>query len=184
MTYNKGRGKGIEWIKANISYAGDECLIWPFARNTNGYGLVGFNGKVYKAHRFMCAMIHGERPYPEYEARHSCGRGQQGCVTPNHLTWGTRSENGKDKRAHGTTPHRKHRFKLTPEQVAEIRAARGSETLQATAERYGVSIANIHQILSGAIWKTGKREPGGFAVKPYRGGRPRNRPMTEGKGTK
>ncbi len=38
----KGKGKLQQWLRDRMSYAGDDCLIWPFGRLPNGYGLLGY----------------------------------------------------------------------------------------------------------------------------------------------
>lgn len=50
-----GRGKGIAFLRAHTDFDGPDCLIWPFGRNPNGRGTVGFNGEIHLAHRLMHA---------------------------------------------------------------------------------------------------------------------------------
>jgi len=82
----RGNGKCLAWLKERVAYDGEECLIWPFSGNHQGYGHLGYFGKVVKAHRLMCILAHGEPPTPEHHAAHSCGRGHLGCVHPGHLS--------------------------------------------------------------------------------------------------
>lgn len=171
MTNPPHRGKGacFAWLLTHVGHQGDECLIWPFARFHNGYGRFNHEGKPYRAHRHMCQLVHGDPPTTAHDAAHSCGKGGDGCVNPKHLSWKTRSENLMDRREHGTARRKsKLRFKLTEAQVAEVHAVKGKEIVAVTAARLGVSEANIYHIRAGRSWKTGKREPIGFAVKPYR----------------
>jgi hypothetical protein len=160
---NKGKGAGIKWIRDHVGHDGTECLIWPFHRNpVSGHGYVGFNGRTSLAHRMMCRLAHGEPPTPGHEVAHECGNGRLGCINPSHLSWKTKSENQLDRRRHGTTGRgRKH--KLTPQQVAEIRAS--SERVPILAARYGVTESNIRQILLHKTWKTGRYEYGGFSLR-------------------
>jgi hypothetical protein len=65
--------------------------------------MLGYLGDTLYAHRLMCQLAHGDPPTPDHIAAHSCGRGHEGCVNPNHLSWKTYSENELDKRVHGTT---------------------------------------------------------------------------------
>jgi hypothetical protein len=147
----KGSGKGLAWIKENISYVGENCLIWPYSKEGNGYGQLGYNGQIWKAHKLMCAMVYGNRRYPDFEVRHSCRN--RACCNPSHLSWGTRSDNGLDKRKDGTWQRRPKRFKLNPTKAAEIRALKGTRTLKSIAEEYGVSEPTIQMIMVGKIWK-------------------------------
>lgn len=152
----KGKGKGIVWLREHAAYEGDDCLIWPFFRlQPGGYGSFGFNGRLYYAHRMMCEMVHGAPPTPEHHAAHSCGRGHDGCVNPNHLSWKTASENLLDKRGHGTVIVNSHGNMggLTPEQVAEIRRLKGQMSQTKIAERFGVKRGCIQ------YWHRNEREP-------------------------
>lgn len=99
----KGEGETFKWLLAHASYDSDECLIWPYSiDNYGGYGHLGYNGKMYLAHRLMCILAHGEPPTPKHQASHSCGKGHEGCVNPKHISWKTTSDNLKDRRKHGT----------------------------------------------------------------------------------
>lgn len=161
----KGRGKGIEFLRSLIGHKGDDCIPWPMARNPNGRGYVGFNGGHPKlAHRVMCELAHGPAPEGKPEAAHTCGKGHEGCVNPNHLEWKSKAENQQDKRRHGTNKNGKDgpgtRWKLTPEKVSEIRAWGDKITQPMLALMYGTSWQNIGMILRGKSWKTGKYETG------------------------
>jgi hypothetical protein len=151
--YNKGRGRAIAFLRGLIGHHGEECVIWPMARDaSNGYCHMGWNGKRYWAHRLMCELAHGPAPSDKHEAAHSCGKGHEGCVNPRHLEWKTRAENQADRYVHQRKPHRGRRRILTEEQVAEIRAAAGITKTKDLAARYGVSTGNIRQILTGQTW--------------------------------
>ncbi len=90
------------WMIAHVDYAGDDCLAWPFALKSDGYGQLMFRGKNTRAHRVMCMLAHGEPPHPGYLACHSCGKGREACVNPRHLRWASAYENMADKITHGT----------------------------------------------------------------------------------
>ena len=130
--------------------------------------MFGLNGKLEYAHRFMCQLVHGDPPTDKHQAAHSCGNGHLGCVNPKHLTWKTPEANQQDKREHGRAYTDGGRYKLTPADVAEIRAMRGKKTQDEMAKMFGVSRRNIGAVLSGRSWPTGGYSPRGFAVTPYR----------------
>lgn len=93
-----GKGVAYEWLVRHVSYPGDNCLTWPFARDSRvGRGLLGHESRRYWAHRLMCILAHGEPPTPKHQASHTCGRGHEGCVNPRHLEWKTNSENQYDR---------------------------------------------------------------------------------------
>lgn len=139
MTYNKGKGPGLLWLKAHIAHEGEECLIWPQSRNHQGYGQVGYFGKVKKAHHIMCRLAHGEPPTPKHHAAHSCGNGHGGCVHPKHLSWKTPTENRLEARP--VTKGRKH---LRPEVVLQIR--KSPKSYLGIADEFGVYFGTVGKI--------------------------------------
>lgn len=168
---NKGNGRGIQFLRQHANDDDGPCLIWPMSRDDKGYGHLGYNGRLWKASRLMCWLVYGPAPSPLHEAAHSCGNGPGGCVHPKHLSWKTGSENQRDSIRHGTFWRRgpgRPRFKLTPEQVAEINRLRGKKTQREIGAMFGVSGETIGKIFRGDTWKTGKKEFGGFTKAPYR----------------
>lgn len=163
---------GLKWILAHSTYEGEGCLIWPFSRCTAGYGQFSNENNLYLSHRYMCTLVHGEPPTDRHETAHSCGN--RACVNHRHLSWKTPAGNQLDRRQHGTNTKAGGRWRLTPEQVAEIRQLKRKELPVVVASRFGVTESNIRQIWDGKIWRTGKREPGGFSKVPYRKGRPKS----------
>lgn len=146
----------IEWLENHKDFSGDECLIWPYSRNHNGYGSVALpDGTNTMANRLMCEMGHGEPPTREHQSAHSCGNGHLGCVNPRHLRWATVKENMADCVEHGTVPQgeRNGHAKLTEDDVREIKRLRGIVTQRELAKRFGVGHANIAQIQRGFSWK-------------------------------
>jgi hypothetical protein len=144
-----GTGKAIAWLRGHVSYEHqDWCVIWPFYK-TRGYGVFGYMGKSYYAHRFMCELAHGPAPSDTHEAAHSCG--DEACCNPHHLSWKTPTENMLDCRRHGT--HVRSRFgtagKITADQAEEIRRQRGLKTLRQLADQYGVSESAISNVWVG-----------------------------------
>lgn len=145
---NPHRSPLMQWINQHREHRGQECLFWPFVRNSAGYATYGREGKIYYVHRYMCEFTHG--PGEGLQAAHSCGNGDKGCVNPQHVSWKSPSDNQKDRDTHGTSMRNYGRWKLTAAQVIEIRAA--DETPSHLARKYGVSEANIRQIKSGKTW--------------------------------
>jgi hypothetical protein len=148
----EGNGKSHWWLRAHLDYPHSGwCLIWPFSRSQAGYAKFGQAATA--VHRLMCEYKNGLPPSPKYQASHSCGRGNQGCVNPNHLSWKTNAENQIERYKHsGYQPQRK----LTPEQVGEIRSLKGLSPVLDIAERFGVTPLNIHRIHAGKLWRKTK----------------------------
>lgn len=88
----------VTYIKeVAAKYQGDDCLIWPFYRNTDSYGRVFYRGKLDGAHRVTCEEAHGPPPTDKHLALHSCNNGHLACVNQKHLRWGTYRDNREDQ---------------------------------------------------------------------------------------
>lgn len=159
---NRGKGTAIKWLRDHVSYAGDGCLTWPFARNPGkGYGVLAYNGETHYAHRFMCELVRGPAPTPKHQAGHLCGLGHEGCVHPLHIVWKTNTENQLDRITHGTTTKNPPgRRKLTFAQIAEARSLKGRETQDSLARRFGVKPGCIE------YWQRHDRDPAPLSTSP------------------
>lgn len=159
-------GEAMEWLLAHVSYQGDGCLTWPFARNSDGYASLRYEGEQSRAHQVMCKEAHGERPSPLHEAAHSCGKGNEGCVHPGHLRWATHADNQADTIAHGTSiaGERHHNAKLTRSQAGEIyiRAIAGEDHALLAGE-FGVKPSTISMIKTKRSWAILHRSGGADA---------------------
>jgi HNH endonuclease len=153
----KGKSATRQWLMDNVEHRGDNCLTWPFSC-ARGYGHFKYLGKFRYAHRYMCELAHGDAP-EGHEAAHSCGRGDQGCVNPRHLSWKTKSDNQRDCRMHGTqAKHRTSRYgKLTAGQVIEIRTS--GEKQCDLAKQFGVHETTISNIRTGRTRKRLAKDP-------------------------
>lgn len=148
--YNKGKGKAYMWLMAHVSYEGDACLPWPFARLPEGYGQFGRLGRSYIAHRFMCRMAHGEPPTPQHQAAHDCGKGHEGCINPRHLSWKTPHENLMDCAPavrRGRNPFGR-RTPKPPEQIAEMLALKGVMSQRNIGKKFGIPHSTVHYWLT------------------------------------
>lgn len=146
----------IDWLTEHAGYDGFECLVWPFHRMRNGYGLVHRpgNNRMTTASALMCEMSHGPKPTPSHEAAHSCGNGAGGCVNPNHLYWATREQNQSDRVKHGTSNRgeQQHSARLTREDVRTIRSLAGDVMVKDIARRFGIHQSYASQIIARKRW--------------------------------
>jgi hypothetical protein len=148
-------GEPVRWIRENATYAGEDCLIWPFGRRTDGYGTVGYEGHQMTACRAMCIEAHGSPPEGKNEAAHSCGNGHIGCVSPVHLRWDDHLGNHADKAMHGTNlAGEKHNMaKLTEEQAKYIISMEGVISPRDLADKLPVNRDTVRRIQRGLLWK-------------------------------
>lgn len=100
-------------FKKRVDRSG-ECWEWTGHRQTQGYGQVQVNAKLWTAHRLAWTLYNG--PIPDGKLIcHSCDN--PGCVNPEHLFLGTHADNMEDMVA-------KNRSK-GPEWTEEQRQRRG-----------------------------------------------------------
>lgn len=144
-------GGRIEWLRSKIRHSGDECLMPDFVIKPD-YWTVRIDGETRAAHRWMCEQVNGPPPAGDYEAAHSCGNGNIGCVNPNHLRWATPIENWADKVAHGraTIGEQHPAAKLTANDVREIRKSK--DTLATIASQYGISVGQASSVRQRKSW--------------------------------
>lgn len=110
-------------------------------------------------HRLVLEAFVG--PCPEgMECRHFPDRDPNNNTLKN-LSWGTRKQNAKDRKAHktevvpGLTGEAHPSAKLTLNQVRLIRKRiRQGELASKLAQEFGVSLANICMIRDGKTWKS------------------------------
>ena len=147
--------KKIAFIKSILKTKSQDCIKFPFACDSKGYGTVFYKGKTYGAHRFVCRIVHGKPPNKyDYVAAHSCGNGHLGCINPNHLSWKTYAENNFDKILHDT-----HGVSLSNTQVSQILQliSLGFVKQKHIAQMYSCSTATVSLIKKKKIWKHIKR---------------------------
>ncbi len=146
-------GIPLKWIRDHLEHSNDECLIWPFARNKEGYsGSIRWQGKSTRAYCVMLILIRGDRPTSDHEAAHSCGNGHLGCIHPKHLRWATHAENEADKVIHGTVTRgeRNGQARLTHDEVLAIRATNGTQ--KDIGARFGIDPSMVSFIKNRKKW--------------------------------
>ena len=126
------------------------CVLWKRAKVTNGYGVIGINGKQVMTHRYAWERVNGPIP-AGLCVLHSCDT--PACCAPEHLRVGTHADNTADKMARGrqASGERNGKSKLTDRQVARIREMLTWEpiTYKIIAAAHGVSQVTISRINSG-----------------------------------
>lgn len=156
------RGAIAASLQIGVACTDADCLTWPHARSTNGYGYLQHEGKLQSVHTVVCQMTRGPRPSSIHEAAHSCGNGHLGCYNGRHLRWATPAENSADRVRHGTTGkgtpkpssrgERNANAKLTAVDVVTIRSMSSDLSNSEIARRFGVHHSAIGRIRAGQTW--------------------------------
>lgn len=151
--------------KIRINKSG--CWIWTGSTSKRGYGEFWNGERVMAAHHFLLCR----KPAPNLEACHRCD--VRNCVNPQHIFWGTRSDNVRDmfsKERQNKEAQRRNALrlksypprigeevgtsKLTEAQVIEARTTHPIPgVLTNMAKRFGVTIAALSAARNGKTWK-------------------------------
>lgn len=121
----------IEWIGSKMKWNG----ALPYGRWT-------IKGKHTVAHRMAWILENGLIP-DGMDVCHHCDN--PSCCNPQHLFLGSPRTNMIDM-----VIKRRRVYKLTPQNVEEIRKANGSQ--ESIAKAFGVSQASIHRIKTNKAW--------------------------------
>lgn len=136
------------WQKVSIT---DSCWLWIAGLNHDGYGSFRLfqirpatDGMI-TAHRLSYIIHFGGIP-EDMCVCHRCD--VPSCVNPDHLFIGTHAENMHDaKNKRRFVSGRLHpRIKLTEDDVCQIKALRGTETIRAIADMFGISNQQVSRI--------------------------------------
>lgn len=151
-------GSAVELFWSHVDRSGGESACWPWTGSkVSGYGCVGWNGKIRKAHRVAWEITHSE--CPTGDVLHTCDNPV--CCNPNHLFLGTHADNMSDMVRKGRSSRKfgeaNGRAVLTSEQVRVIRAtyAAGGISQQALANQFGVHQTAISKIVRHISWPDG-----------------------------
>lgn len=130
----------------------DECVLWPYAIDQDGYGLCKRNRRTNRVHRVVCEIVHGEPPSSEHQAAHSCGT--RACANPKHIRWATPKENTHDKFGHGSMRRGEQisQSKLSDIDVSTIKRRLARQSGSSLAKEFGVSEPTISMIKHGLRW--------------------------------
>lgn len=96
------KGAALNWLLEAIATDTDECQPFPFARQSDGYPKIKYQGRTWVASRLVLFLTTGTNP-PDMDAAHApiiCHN--PSCCNKRHLRWATRLENERDKLLDGT----------------------------------------------------------------------------------
>lgn len=130
------------------------CIEAPGSRY-NGYGKLRQGGKQVYAHRVAYCKAVGLSlsDIADVVVRHRCDN--RGCINPEHLETGSKADNSADmvERGRSAAGERHPGVKLSDKDVVSIRSLYVPKSkdanLQCLADRFGVSMQRISQLIKG-----------------------------------
>ena len=164
------------WGKVQIAET-DQCWPWLACSSPKGYGMIGFRGKLYAAHRvafFLTEWWHNQ----SLCVCHRCDNPP--CCNPSHLWLGTLADNSMDcirkGRTNNGSAHRayargdRHHARLRPERLSrgeqhykarltesDVREIRSrflqGETSRSLGQAFGVCKSNVLFVVHRKTWK-------------------------------
>lgn len=148
----RGDREAAFWAKVDKS---GECWEWTGAKSAQGYGLFHMKDGHGRAHTYSLEMATGERYKPGMDTCHTCDN--PSCVRPEHLYFGTRSQNIRDAVDRGQMKiGERHPFaKLTELDVVALREEYAAGASVGELENaYGLAVSTIRGIVLGYKWKS------------------------------
>lgn len=143
------RGEPLAFLRSLAGHTGQQCVRWPYSLNSSGYGYTYVESRWIGAPRLICIFTHGE-PVGYREAAHECGN--RWCVNPSHLTWKTKSENGMDRRRHGTSSLGSNGYRATLTEAQALEVLNSALRTSEIASKYSISARTVRRIKTGARW--------------------------------
>lgn len=141
-------GEPIAWIRRMVANSrSHECVVWPFAKDGDGYGMISRSGVMRRASQVVLETVGQPRPTPDHIAAHApsvCHN--PSCVNPDHLRWATHAENASDELIDGTRAYGENHgnAKLTRDDIVSIRA--DSRPPRFIAAEFGCTTATVWSI--------------------------------------
>jgi hypothetical protein len=150
MPTNSTKSQYAWLLDAITRHVSDECLIWPFRTDRDGYGMCWSNNAHRRVHRIAFHLTHGHWPLPQ--GHHTCD--VPACFNPRHIVEGTPRENMNDAitKDRYTRGERVNTAKLTSDLVHHIRSVYRFGSGGQLARQFGITIQEVHRIVMRKTW--------------------------------
>lgn len=151
-----GRDRDIERFLSKVEKSECGCWNWTAGTKGGGYGAFYLDGKLRGAHRAALKLFKGFDIDTPLDAMHSCDN--PACVNPDHISYGSRSENmvdasrkGRVVRVQDWRGQLNPKSKLSTSDINEIVIqVNGGMSRKDAAKRFGISDVRVSQILKNA----------------------------------
>ena len=148
-------GDPMRFLKKTISDNSNECVLWPFTKDKDGYGSIriGDRGKV-RVNRYVLEITSG---LPTDDSLIACHKPlichNPSCINPNHLYWGSYQQNADDKKLDKTVLMGENHpvSKLNNSDILKIRS--DNRLHRIIADEYDITDTSVSFIKSKKIWK-------------------------------
>jgi len=146
------------WHKVRIG-GPDECWPWTGHQNPKGYGVIGYRGKLFVAHRVAWMLTFGDVPVG-MSICHHCDNPP--CCNPSHLWAGTHAENMRDMMVKGrnhspglspNTPFRETRFRWPLVRTMRAIYATGKVSTALLGRVVGIGQSAAYNIVHNRTWR-------------------------------
>lgn len=144
-------GNALNTLLNLISQTTDQCILWPYASNKAGYGIICIEGKNRRASAVAWELTNGTRIPKGKEACHNCDNPP--CINPRHIFAGTHKENMQDSSSKRRMTHGEKHYhaRITEDIVRMIRNS--NKTSKELSEQLGLNPGHICVIRQRKIWK-------------------------------
>jgi hypothetical protein len=149
-----GTGEARKLFEESTILETNECVVWKYGTNPDGYGYLRINNKHRFTHVLALERRLGIAPTGKPIVLHSCDNPP--CFNYRHLRYGTHLENVQDRVSRGRSPRGENHCesKLTEQQVREIRSMVKEKKYSQSSigKQFGVTQSLVWCIGSGKRW--------------------------------